>query len=276
AGRLSEIGLIERHEEPGVPSKVTHRLTDPDGQELLTLLEAYADASLTRLSSGEVDAHAWGSLGLLADLWEAGMIEALSYGPCSPTELARGDHGLSYHQVKRRTVLFAIGGFLQETCPARLPRRSYELTDKARRAMALIAGIGRWRHRNIVAEGEMGATAAEVAAMLRAALPLITLPDRAGKSFTFAVVPGGEANLREAELVGAKIDNDGAVLSCTEPAAEPDGWARGRVDPWMGELVNGPRKGLRLKGDTELLEACLAELHSSLWETARELSPVLA
>jgi DNA-binding HxlR family transcriptional regulator len=108
ASKLNELGVIERQEEPGVPSKVVHSLTDPCGRELHGLVDA--DASLTRLPGGEIDAHAWGSLGLLADLWESGMIEALNFGPRSPTELARGEHGLSYHQVNRRAGLFAIGG----------------------------------------------------------------------------------------------------------------------------------------------------------------------
>ncbi|MGN6274586.1 MAG: winged helix-turn-helix transcriptional regulator [Solirubrobacterales bacterium] len=61
-GKLVGAGLVERHEEPGVPSKVTHSLTRPSGQELHDLLEAYAEASLRRLPSGEICAYAWGSL----------------------------------------------------------------------------------------------------------------------------------------------------------------------------------------------------------------------
>lgn len=270
ASRLAEIGAIDRHEERGVPSKVVHRLTDPCGRELFALLDAYADASLTRLPSGEVDAHAWGSLGLLADLWEAGVIEVLSYRPHSATDLARGDHGLSYHQVKRRAALFTRSGFLDKASLPAGGRRSYELTDKARRAIALVAGIGRWRHRCVVGEGEQGATAIEVAGMLRAALPLVALPDHAGKSFTLTVVSPNEE-----EPVWASLDANGAVGSCAEPSADPDGWAKGRAERWMEALVEGPGKGLRLKGDSELIESCLARLHSILWEPAPELSPAL-
>src|SRR5215216_3975976 len=78
AGKLAELEVVEREEEPGVPSKVVHTLTDPCGTELYTLVNRFADASLTRLPDGRIDAHAWASLGLLADMWEAGMVEDLS------------------------------------------------------------------------------------------------------------------------------------------------------------------------------------------------------
>src|SRR5207237_5462876 len=37
AGKLAELEVIEREEEPGVPSKVVHALSDPCGTELYTL-----------------------------------------------------------------------------------------------------------------------------------------------------------------------------------------------------------------------------------------------
>jgi DNA-binding HxlR family transcriptional regulator len=67
ASKLAELGVIERHEKPGVPSKVVHNLTDPCGRELYELVEAYAHASMTRLPNAQIDAHDWGSLRLLAD-----------------------------------------------------------------------------------------------------------------------------------------------------------------------------------------------------------------
>src|SRR5215204_4010072 len=81
AAKLRELGFVEREDEPGVPSKVVHRLTDPDGRELAELVDAYADASLGRLPNGEIGAHEWGSFSLVADLWDSGMIEVLNMGP---------------------------------------------------------------------------------------------------------------------------------------------------------------------------------------------------
>lgn len=271
--KLTGIGVIERHEEPGVPSKVVHRLSGPGGRELYELVDLYANASLTHLHDGEIDAHAWGSLGLLADLWESGMVEALNLGPKSPTELARIEHGLSYHQVNRRVGLFAIGGFLHEGQVAGR-RRIYSLTDKARRGMALIAGIGRWRQRHIVPEGMTGLTPREVGGVLRTALPLVALPEHSGKAFEIDIgaekVKGGEA-----DSVWASVEADGAVLSCEGPLAEVDGRARGKVATLVDSIVDGPQNGLRSEGDEHLVKTCLERLHSTLWKWPDE-SPAAA
>src|SRR4051812_14974349 len=176
AGKLAELEVVEREEEPGIPSKVVHQLSDPCGTELFELVNRFADASLTRLPDGRIDAHAWASLGLLADLWEAGMVEELACEGKSPTELARGPHGLSYHQVNRRAGLFKTSGLLREwQGPGR--RRCYGLTEKTRRKMGLVAGIARWRHHHVTAEDEEGMTAAEMATVLRVSLPLADLPE---------------------------------------------------------------------------------------------------
>lgn len=273
-GRLAELRVIERQEEPGVPSKVVHSLSKPGGQELYELINAYADASFTRLPNGEIDAHAWSSLGLLADLWESGMVDELNLGPKSPTELARVENGLSYHQINRRAGLFAIGGFLHEsTSEGR--RRCYSLTDKARRGMALIAGIGRWRRRHVVPDGAAGLTPREVGGVLRTALPLVALPEHRGKNFGFEIVAeamdGGEA-----DTVWASVAPDGIVLSCEGPLPQVHGHARGEVATLVDAILDGPRNGLRAHGDEQLIKSCLERLHSTLWTVWPDGSPPTA
>ena len=254
ASRLTEIGVIERHEEPGVPSKVVHSLTKPKGHELHDLVEAYAAASLTRLPNGEIDAHAWGSLALLADLWEAGMIEELNRGPRSPTELSRGAHGLSYHQVSRRASLFSIGGFIEEL-PNGGRRRRYALTERARRAMALIAGIGRWRQRHLAGAEEAGMTAAEVAVALQTALPLVTLPEHSGEAFEIDVA---------AERVWGRVEANGSVVCLEAAASNVDARGGGKVRGWLDALVTGSSHGIRVN-DCPLIETLLPRLHKTLW-----------
>src|SRR6186997_414687 len=207
AGKLAELNVVEREEEPGVPSKVVHTLSDPCGAELYELVNRFADASLTRLPDGRIDAHAWASLGLLADLWEAGMVEELSCGGRSPTELARGPHELSYHQVNRRAGLFKTAGLLAEfERPGR--RRCYCLTEKSRRKMGLIVGIARWRHHHVVAEDEEGMTAEEMATVLRVALPLVKLPEHRGKCLQLSVLSEDDAAGSEGETIWAEVTED--------------------------------------------------------------------
>src|SRR5690242_10065934 len=182
SAKLAELGIVEREEEPGVPSKVVHRLTDPSGRELADLIDTYADASLGRLPNGEIGAHEWGSFALVADLWESGMVGALQQGSRSLTELSQGAHALSFHQVSRRANLFAIGGFIEETTEGTRYRR-FALTERSRRAMALIAGIGRWRRRHVLPKGTTGLTSSEAARLIRTVLPLVSLPEYPGKNF---------------------------------------------------------------------------------------------
>jgi DNA-binding HxlR family transcriptional regulator len=258
AGKLAELEVIDRLEEPGVPSKVVHTLSDPCGIELFELVSRFADATLTRLPDGRVDARAWASLGLLADLWEAGLVEELSCEARSPTELARGDHGLSYHQVSRRTGLFKAGGLLGDRqSPGR--SRRFELTERTRRKMGLIAAIARWRGRHVAGGDEEGLTEEEMATVLRAALPLVELPDHKGKCLRLSV--GGED-------VWAEVKADGSVHSCATPPATPGPQALGKVEDWVAVLLDGEIGALRFEGTEEPLADCLAVLYGRLWMPA--------
>ncbi len=258
AGKLAKLEVIDRLEEPGVPSKVEHRLSDPCGTELYELVNRFADATLTRLPDGRVDAHAWASLGLLADLWEAGLVEELSCDARSPTELARGDHGLSYHQVSRRTGLFKVGGLLGDRQgPGR--SRCFELTEKARRKMGLIVAVARWRGRHVGGAGEEGLTGDEMATVLRAALPLVELPDHGGKCLQLTVA---------GEEVWAEVQADGTVHSCASQPADADSHALGKVEDWLAVLLDGEGDAVRFEGEEQPLADCLAALHGRLWTPA--------
>jgi DNA-binding HxlR family transcriptional regulator len=263
SAKLAELAMVEREEEPGVPSKVVHRLTEPSGRELADLIDAYADASLGRLPSGEIGAHEWGSFALIADLWESGVVKALEQGPRSLTELSQGDHGLSFHQVSRRAILFAIGGFIRETTEGTRYRR-FALTEKSRRAMALVAGIGRWRRRHIVPKGTPGLTSGEAAGLIRTVLPLVCLPDYRGKSLELAISPRGGSGAEE-EKVWAQVKSDGIVVSCPAPPAKVDSVASGHVTVWIDSILDGPGNGLSARGDARLLDECLRRLHAVLW-----------
>jgi DNA-binding HxlR family transcriptional regulator len=263
SSKLVEAGILERHEEAGVPSKVTHNLSEPRGRELYELVLAYADASFTRLPDGRIDAHAWGSLAILADLWESGLIEELNLGPKSPTELAQLEHGLSYHQVNRRAGLFAIGGFLREDL-ARGNRRMYALTDRARRGMALIAGVGRWRRHHVVRKGASGLTAREAGEMLRTALPLVALPEHGGKSLGIEIA--AVSRKEEADAVWAVVEPEGNLLNCDGPLSEVDGNARGQVPTFVDAILEGPHNGIQMEGDEHLIKSCFERLHSILWQ----------
>ncbi|HEY6837430.1 MAG TPA: winged helix-turn-helix transcriptional regulator, partial [Geobacteraceae bacterium] len=157
--KLEAHHLIDRHEEPGVPSKVVLRLSQPAGRELFRLLKAFAATPRSRLPGGASNAHSWSSLSLLSELWRCGFAEELSREPRTLTQLAGGSHGMSYHQVNRRIGLFLSSGLLLVS--RERGHKRYVLTDHARRRMALIAGIGRWR-RHVIVNGAPGLTTTEM------------------------------------------------------------------------------------------------------------------
>jgi len=264
AGKLSELDVIERDEEPGVPSKVVHTLTDPCGSELYRLVTRFADASMSRLPDGRIDAHAWATLGFLADLWETGMIEELSCDPRSPTELARGPHGLSYHQVNRRAGLFKTAGLLSEwQKPGR--RRCYALTEKTRKTMGLIVGVAHWRHHHVVAEDEEGMTVDEMATVLRTALPLVRVQGHAGKRLKLCVLGQDPAAGSDAEIVWGQVDSDRTLRSCSPAAGSEDAWGRGRVATWIPAILDGDPRKVLVGGEKQLVGGALAQLHEVLW-----------
>lgn len=267
ANKLAELEVVEREEEPGVPSKVVHTLSDPCGTDLYELVNRFADASLTRLPDGRIDAHAWASLGLLADLWEAGMVEELACGGRSPTELAQGEHGLSYHQVNRRAGLFKAGGLLTEW-QGTGRRRCYGLTEKTRRKMGLVIGVARWRHDHVVDEGEEGMSAAEMATALRAALPLVELPEHKGGRLRLAVRNEEDAPGAEGEEVWAEVEPDGTIHSCAEQTADPTAWARGKVKAWIPLIMDGKTDGVLVGGEEKLAIDALEGLYNTLWTPA--------
>ncbi|HEX6781133.1 MAG TPA: winged helix-turn-helix transcriptional regulator [Solirubrobacterales bacterium] len=263
ATRLTEFGLIDRDEEGGVPSKVVHSLSVPQGRELYELVAAYADVAMQRLRGGEIGGTEWGALTLVAELWESGAIEELNLGSKSLTELARGEHGLSFHQVSRRANLFARGDFIREV-PGSGRHRRYALTERTRRAMGLIAGIGRWRRRHVVPAGSTGLSAGETAGLMRTALPLVVLPAHAGKSFELRIAPVGERRT-SGEPVWGSIAADGSVVNRPAASAAVDGAAQGTVVAWVDSVLDGPQNGLEVRGDAALIADCLRHLHASLW-----------
>jgi DNA-binding HxlR family transcriptional regulator len=264
AGKLAELEVVEREEEPGVPSKVVHTLSDPCGTELYELVNRFADASLTRLPDGRIDAQAWASLGLLADLWETGMIEELAFEARSPTELAKGSHGLSYHQVNRRAGLFKAGGLLTER-QGDGRRRCYALTEKTRRKMGLVTGIARWRHHHVIAEDEEGMTAEEMATVLRTALPLVKLPGHKGECLRLSVLGEDDAAGAEGHEVWAEVEPDGTIRTRLDPPADPTGWGRGKVGAWIPVVLDGSTSSVLVGGEEKLVCAALEGLHETLW-----------
>jgi DNA-binding HxlR family transcriptional regulator len=256
--KLARLGLVERSGEPSGSSKVVNTLTAEAGRDMCTVIERFARASMTRLPGGQVDLGTWGSLGLLADLWQAGVVEALSHGPRSSTELVQRQRGLSYHQVNRKVGQFKEAGFLRESERAPKQQRSYALTEKARRTMGLVADLGRWRACHLPDFGEEGLTSEEMATVVRAALPLAPLEAHAGKGLAIHVGGSPEAG------TWARVDEEGTLQPVDEPPAPISAEVAGDVSAWLSALLDSESQ-LAVDGDAALVADCLAGLYEKLW-----------
>jgi DNA-binding HxlR family transcriptional regulator len=257
--KLAQLGLVERSGEPSGSAKVVNTLTAGAGRDMCAVVERFAEASMTRLPAGQVELGTWGSLGLLADLWEAGVVEALSRGPRSPTELVQRQRGLSYHQVNRKVRQFKEAGFLRESKRAPNRQRSYTLTEKARRTMALIADVGRWRACHLPDFDEEGLTPEEMATILRTVLPLATLEAHSGKGLGIRV----NGSQDDAESL-ARVDEKGIFQPVGEQPEPVAAVATGDVETWLSALLDSENQ-LAVDGDAALAASCLASLYKKLW-----------
>lgn len=245
---MRSYGLINRYEQPGVPSTVLLRLSEPAGRNLFRLLRSFPSPSEEPLS-------------LLGEQWEMGFFHELGQEPRSLIELAEKPHGLTYHQVKRRTQLFMDAGLL-DLCSPNGGDRQYELTDQARRRIALVTAIGRWRHRHVVAEGMPGLKPAEMAAVLRTVLPLIALPEHAGTGIDLVVAGDTDRYARrDTETVRGTVGCEGALCLDQNTERAADGSAAATLNTWFVALLDGARGRIRIRGDRDLVDACLTQLH---------------
>lgn len=262
--RLEDGGLVEHVAGPGVPSRALLSLTEPAGRNLVRLLRALTARS--RMAAG--DGLSWESLCLLGDLWELGFAAELSRGPRSLLELLDAAEGFTYHQVRRRTAHLHEVGLLE----GRIHNgngRQYELSERGRRCMAAIAGVGRWRHRSFLAEGGPGLEVEELATVLRNTLPLVRLPQHSGKEIGLAVSGAEEeAGGPESAVVHAAVSPAGALEVRAGAGEAADGSAAATTNTWFAALLDGNRGRIRVRGDLGLVDACLKQLYDALWEPA--------
>jgi hypothetical protein len=132
--------------------------------------------------------------------------------------------------------------------------------------MGLITGIARWRHHHVVAEDEEGMTCEELTTTLKTCLPLVRLPEHAGKCLKVEVVREDEPAGSEGKAVWAEVGQDGAVHSCAEPSSNVDGWGRGKIATWIPAILEGDSKQVLIGGEEKLVSECLARLHQVLWQ----------
>ena len=260
---LSDIGLIDREEGVGVPSTVVHSLS-PAGRDLYRLLSSYAKVSAAWVSEPGCYERFWAVCGLLGEMWTCGWIEEFGHGGRSASELTETTSDMNLHQVGRRTHQLLSWNLIYQSA-TKGNRQRYQLSDDARRGMALVTGLGRWRQQHVNGEDNAGLTVGEMAAVLRASLPLLQLPDHQERSIKLGIVGRtGQDGQRGSATLTAHVSTGGAVRCVKEQASE-DAWAIGTVDNWFAALIDDERNEMRTGGTPECVDDCLKGLRKAFW-----------
>lgn len=264
--KLEAFGLVEHRPDRDTPSKVLLWLTKPAGRNLYHLLCRFMSVSPAELWSEE-SGLSWESLRQLGGMWEEGFAAELGREARSLVNLD-GTERLSYHQVRRRAGQYVEAGLLSTTLHNGSGRH-YALTDRSRRRMVMIASLGRWRHRYLLANGTPGLDPREMATVLQITLPLVTLAGYGGMSIDFSVT-GAEDEHGDRETTEMRgIIGENGTLDMGEMGemgkGVADGSASATLSTWFAALLDDNRRRIRLRGDLTLLDVCLTQLYDELW-----------
>jgi DNA-binding HxlR family transcriptional regulator len=259
---LVRLGAVVQRTFATSPPAVVYELTVPTGRELLSVLEEIAAVWLRGCHGGPTEGQRWGLLALLADGWDSAIVRELTYQPRSLSELGVVSD-MTYHQLARRVTRLAAAGLLERVPNARVTR--YALSEQTRRGATVIAAAAYWERRNLPPPRPLSAS--ETGALLRAALPRVTLPDHAGAVFAVTVeAPRKESqdekDVQRFDSLRVEVDEGGSIRCIERGERPPDAWARGSIDAWLSVLVEGEARSLQVGGDREIVDAHFLRLHA--------------
>jgi len=261
---LTEIGVLERHQEPGFPGSVEYQLGRP-GAELLKVVRT-AESWLDLAPHGPLQFGTFAaknSLKALVDGWSSTMVRALATRDLTLTELDRVIPELNYPSLERRlSAMRSVG--LVHTHRAQGRGSACAVGDWLRRAVAPLAAAARWE-RQISAPGDAKQlTPLDVEAMILLAVPPLELPEDLSGSCRLAVQLSNGA---DPKMAGALVQiSEGGVTSCLTKAkgGAASSWAAGTVADWFGAVLDGHVDLLEIGGDAQLARALLDRMHQSL------------
>ncbi|HWV83878.1 MAG TPA: helix-turn-helix domain-containing protein [Capillimicrobium sp.] len=167
------------------------------------------------------------ALDLVGDKWTLLIVRDLVCGPRRFVELQRVLPGISTEQLRSRLNRMVADGLLTRQRYREVPPRvDYELTDRARDLVPVIAELSRWGYRWAWGRPRPR-EAVDVGAVLRAACGLC---DRGPG-------PEGVVELRvDDRRFWLTLDERGASLSEEAPADEPDAVIAGGEEDWIAAL----------------------------------------
>jgi DNA-binding HxlR family transcriptional regulator len=190
----------------------------------------------------------------VGDKWTLLIVRDLAAGPRRFVELQRVLPGISTEQLRSRLNRMVADGMLTRKRYREVPPRvDYELTERARELMPILAELARWGY-----EWAWGPPRAseniDIGAIFRLAPGLVD-PAGANATIEFTVDDGKQDG--EAATFSFTLHGDHVTLA-ERPADNPDAHASGDVAAWVGAFSpERDRGGLKVRGDEKLVDRLL-------------------
>jgi DNA-binding HxlR family transcriptional regulator len=191
----------------------------------------------------------------VGDKWTLLIVRDLAGGPRRFVELQRVLPGISTEQLRSRLNRMVADGLLTRQRYREVPPRvDYELTERARDLLPVIAALGRWGYRWAWGPPRPG-EAIDVGAILRC-MPGLQLSPALRGSVELVVIRGVDA-----EDIYVLHAVDGTLAYEERSAPEADAHILGPERAWVEAFgVEGSRTELEITGDMRLAEALLDEV----------------
>lgn len=194
----------------------------------------------------------------MGDKWTLLIVRDLVSGPRRFVELQRTLPGISTEQLRSRLNRMVADGLLTRQRYREVPPRvDYELTERARDLIPVLAALARWGYEWSWTEPRRG-EAIDIGAIFRLAPGLLQVPKSLKGTVELTVLQRSKDGEDRHYLVTIKR---GEVTLAER--AEPEASARisGSESVWVDALApEGSRDGLEISGDARLIDALLGGL----------------
>ena len=205
------------------------------------------------------------ALDLVGDKWTLLIVRDLASGPRRFVELQRVLPGISTEQLRSRLNRMVADGMLTRKRYREVPPRvDYELTDRARDLMPVLAELARWGYQWAWSTPRSGERV-DIGAILRLAPGMVE--DGAAKGQIELTVTDGH---REGGPAVYTLALNGHGAAVTEEATErPTAKVSGDQEAWVKAFAPEPDlRGLTIEGDAGTAERVLGMLAMTAEQTA--------
>lgn len=198
------------------------------------------------------------ALDLVGDKWTLLIVRDLAAGPRRFVQLQRVLPGISTEQLRSRLNRMVADGLLTRQRYREVPPRvDYELTDRARELMPILAALARWGY-DWAWSPPRATESVDVGAIFRLAAGLVS-PAPGERGIVEAVVEGAESG-QPVGTYGFTLGG-GSLQVREHPEPDADASIRGPLEAWVAAFAPAQdRRGLQITGDSGLAHRLLDQV----------------